>query len=122
MSYTWNVVPKTFIDEVGQSRIIVGIQCKLISNIIFDRNEYKPFELWLAFVQDTGALYGEKNVPTETFVKKMTDVGMPEAQAQGTVKAIIKDLCFGTKSQMEDKATILAGLYGYQLAPETPQE
>jgi hypothetical protein len=116
MSYTWNVVPKTFTDEVGQFRTIVGIQCKLISNIVFDRNEYKPFDLWLAFVQDTGALYGERNVNTSTFEQKMIDGGMPEVQAKGTVKAIMKDLCFGTVVEMEAKAAILAGLYGYQLA------
>lgn len=115
MDYIWNIVPKTFTDEVGQQRTIVGIKCGIVSPIQFDKNEYKEHQLYLAFVQDTGALHGEKNVNTADFVKKMTDSGVPEPQAKAQVKAILKDLCFGTVQEMEQKAAILAGLYGYAL-------
>lgn len=115
MNYTWAVTPKTFTDEVGQERTIVGIKCGNTGRIEFNRTEYKDLDLYLAFVQDDGILYGARNVNTATFVQKMVDGGMPEAQAKGTIKAIMRDLCFGTVAEMESKASILAGLYGYTL-------
>ena len=118
MSYTWNVVPKTFTDEVGQARTITGIQARTVSNIEFNKEEFKEHTLYICFVQDTGLFYGERNVSTTTFVEKMVAGGATEEVANATIKAIMKDLCFGTVAQMEAKASILAGLYGYELAVE----
>lgn len=115
MNYIWNVVPKTFTDEVGQSRTIVGITCRLSAPTEFNREEFKEKQLWIAFVQDNGALYGERNVSTSTFVQKMIDEGATELQAKTQVKNILMKLDYGTLAQIEANAAILAGLYGYQL-------
>lgn len=114
--YTWNVTPKTFTDEIGQLRTITGIQCKLVSPIQFDRNENKEHTLYIAFVQETGVLYGERNTTSETFIQKMVQDGSSVADATASVKEILKTLCFGTISEMEASAGILTGLYGYSLA------
>jgi hypothetical protein len=114
--YTWNVTPKTFTDEIGQSRTITGIQCSIVSPIQFDRNEDKEHTLYIAFVQETGIIYGERNATSTTFIQKMVDDGMSVKDATASVKSILKSLSFGTLEEMEASAGILAGLYGYSLA------
>ena len=113
--YTWNVTPKTFTDEIGQTRTITGIQCKLVSPIDFDRNEYKEHTLFIAFVQESGLLYGERNTTSETFIQKMVQDGSTLPNATASVKQILKNLSFGTLEEMESSAEILANLYGYNL-------
>jgi hypothetical protein len=50
MGYTWEVTPKTFTDEIGTTRTIVGIQCNSVSAVEYNKNEFKVRDLWIAFV------------------------------------------------------------------------
>jgi hypothetical protein len=114
---TWKVTPKTFTDEVGQSKTIVGIECKLVNPIIFDLNEFKEHSLCLAFRTSTGGIHGERNVYTKDFELKMVGSGATEQVAKAQVKGLIKNICFGTPAEMYASATVLAGMYGYALLP-----
>jgi len=115
MGYTWDVVPKTFTDEVGEEKTIVGIQCNIVSTVEINRTEFKSRDLWIAFVQDNGSLHNARYISSNTFVSKMIAQGASEAYAQATVKAILKGLDYGTIAEIEANAAILAGLYGYTL-------
>jgi len=115
MSYTWEVVPKSFIDEIGIPRTIVGIQCSAVSAVEYSRNEFKVRELWIAFVQDSGLLYNPRYFSSNEFVEKLVASGDTEGVAKEKVKSILKGLDYGTLEEIEKNAEILAEMYGYSL-------
>lgn len=115
MAYTWDVVPKSFVDEVGEEKTIVGIQCNIVSMVEFNRNEYKERELYIAFVTDNGSLHNPRYISSMSFVKKMVLEGVPEEIAQFQVKSILKGLDYGNLAEIEQNAAVLASMYGYQL-------
>lgn len=114
---TWKVQPKTFTDEVGQEKTIVGIECKLTSPIVFNLEEFKGHNLFLEFKTSTGASHGGRIIYTKDFEVKMVSGGVPEQTAKAQVKGIIKNICFGTSAEMYASASVLAGMYGYTLLP-----
>jgi len=114
---TWKVVEKTFTDEVGQERTISGIECKLVSPIIFNLTEFKEHSLHLSFRTSTGSSYGERNVYTKDFELKMISGGASEQMAKAQVKGLIKNMCFGNVNEMYASAGVLASMYGYTLLP-----
>jgi hypothetical protein len=116
MSYTWEVVPKSFTDEVGITRTIVGIQCSAVSAVEYSREEFKVRDLWIAFVQDSGLLYNARYFSSNQFVEKLVSGGDTEEEAQIKVKSILKGLDYGTLQEIEENAEILASMYGYVLA------
>lgn len=111
----WKTTPKTFTDEVGQERTIVGILARLVSPIDFNLEEFKELSIYLAFQTDKGNLHGERNVYTKDFELKLIAQGMPDAQAKAQVKSIIKNVCFGTVAEMYQSGAILANMYGYSI-------
>lgn len=114
---TWKVESKTFTDEVGQSKTIVGIECKSVSPIVFDLNEFKEHTLFLEFRTSTGGSHGGRNIYTRDFELKMIAGGVAEQTAKAQVKGLIKNICFGTVAEMYASAGVLAGMYGYTLLP-----
>lgn len=116
MGYIWEVVPKSFTDEVGETRTIVGIMCSSVSAVEYSRNEFKVRDLWIAFVQDSGALYNARYFSSNQFVEKLVSSGDSEEKAQAKVKSILKGLDYGTLEEIETNAEILASMYGYVLA------
>lgn len=114
---TWKVESKTFTDEVGQSKTIVGIECKLVSPIVFDLNEFKEYTLFLEFRTSIGGTHGGRNIYTRDFELKMIAGGVAEQTAKAQVKGLIKNICFGTVAEMYASAGVLASMYGYALLP-----
>lgn len=118
MSYTWEVVPKSFTDEVGTERTIVGIQCSAVSAVEYSREEFKVRDLWIAFVQDSGLLYNARYFSSNQFVDKLVASGDTEDVAKAKVKSILKGLDYGTLQEIEENAEILAEMYGYTLVKQ----
>jgi hypothetical protein len=115
MGYIWDVEPKSFTDEVGETRTIVGIMCSAVSAVEYSRNEFKVRDLWIAFVQDSGSLYNPRYFSSNDLVQKLIENGETEADAQAEVKSILKGLDYGTLAEIELNAQKLAEMYGYSL-------
>lgn len=116
MGYIWDVVPKSFTDEVGETRTIVGIMCTAVSAVEYNRNDFKIRDLWIAFVQDSGSLYNARYFSSNDLVQKLVSEGKTEEEAQSEVKSILKGLDYGSLEEIETNAEKLASMYGYVLA------
>lgn len=115
MGYIWDVEPKSFTDEVGETRTIVGIMCSAVSAVEYSRNEFKVRDLWIAFVQDSGSLYNARYFSSNDLVQKLVAGGETEEEATLNVKSVLKGLDYGTLEEIELNAEKLASMYGYVL-------
>jgi hypothetical protein len=117
--YTWKVTPKVFSDEIGQSRTIVGIQCKDVTVTEIDTVLNKNRILFLCFVEDNGKIYRPRNINTSELVLDLVAAGVAPAAANAKVRAIMRALLVPTNdAEIRSFVELLAGLYGYTLAAE----
>ena len=122
-SFTFKTNEKTFTDEIGVERTVVGIRAKIVSNIdcnLSDSTFSRTF--YIEFVLATGTIFGQRNAGTGEFITKMVDSGMTESSAKNAVENICKNLEYGTKQQKYGAAQQLAGSYGYTLKPIEEQQ
>lgn len=108
---------RTFVDEVGISRTVVGIHALIVNNIPVNVSPTTNFSFFIKFLLATGVEFGQRNVETSEFVSQAVDAGYPIEQAQSNMMQIMQGLIFGNESQKYAAAGALAGLYGYSLAP-----
>ncbi len=116
--FTFKTNEKTFTDEIGTERTVVGIRARIVSNIdcnLSDSTFSRTF--YIEFVLSTGTTYGQRNANTDEFVAKMVALGMTESSARNSVQMICKNLEYGTILQKYSAAQQLAGSYGYTLKP-----
>lgn len=115
--FVFKVVSKSFADEIGVTRTVVGIKAKIVGNIECNLSEEFSRTFYIAFVLNTGVLYGERNASTDEFIARMIQAGADEATAKANVFNICKNLEYGTKEQKYNAGNYLANAYGYELQP-----
>jgi len=115
--FIFKVNAKSFTDEIGVSRTVAGIKAKIIGNIECNLSEEFSRTFYIAFVLNTGVLYGERNASTNEFIARMIQAGADEATAKANVFNICKNLEYGTKEQKYNAGNYLANAYGYELQP-----
>ena len=115
--FIFKVNAKSFTDEIGVSRTVTGIKAKIIGNIECNLSEEFSRTFYIAFVLNTGVLYGERNASTNEFIARMIQAGADEATAKANVFNICKNLEYGTKEQKYNAGNYLANAYGYELQP-----
>lgn len=115
--FIFKVNAKSFTDEIGVSRTVTGIKAKIIGNIECNLSEEFSRTFYIAFVLNTGVLYGERNASTDEFIARMIQAGADEATAKANVFNICKNLEYGTKEQKYNAGNYLANAYGYELQP-----
>ena len=115
--FIFKVNAKSFTDEIGVSRTVTGIKAKIIGNIECNLSEEFSRIFYIAFVLNTGVLYGEINASTNEFIARMIQAGADEATAKANVFNICKNLEYGTKEQKYNAGNYLANAYGYELQP-----
>ena len=113
--FIFKVNAKSFTDEIGVSRTVTGIKAKIIGNIECNLSEEFSRTFYIAFVLNTGVLYGERNASTNEFIARMIQAGADEATAKANVFNICKNLEYGTKEQKYNAGNYLANAYGYEL-------
>lgn len=121
--FTFKTNEKTFTDEIGVTRTVLGIRATIVSNIdcnLSDSTFNRTF--YIEFVLSTGTTYGQRNASTDEFVSKMVTLGMTESAAKNAVESICKNLEYGTIPQKYSAAQQLAGSYGYTLKPLIEQQ
>ena len=115
--FIFKVNAKSFTDEIGVSRTVTGIKAKIIGNIECNLSEEFSRTFYIAFVLNTGVLYGERNASTSEFIARMIQAGADEVTAKANVLNICKNLEYGTKEQKYNAGNYLANAYGYELQP-----
>lgn len=115
--FIFKINAKSFTDEIGVSRTVTGIKAKIIGNIECNLSEEFSRTFYIAFVLNTGVLYGERNASTNEFIARMIQAGADEATAKANVFNICKNLEYGTKEQKYNAGNYLANAYGYELQP-----
>ena len=90
--FIFKVNAKSFTDEIGVSRTVTGIKAKIIGNIECNLSEEFSRTFYIAFVLNTGVLYGERNASTNEFIARMIQAGADEATAKANVFNICKNL------------------------------
>ena len=110
--FIFKVNAKSFTDEIGVSRTVTGIKAKIIGNIECNLSEEFSRTFYIAFVLNTGVLYGERNASTNEFIARMIQAGADEATAKANVFNICKNLEYGTKEQKYNAGNYLANAYG----------
>lgn len=120
--YIFKVTPKTFEDEIGQSRTIIGIQARILGPIdvsLLSNNIERSF--YIAFQLSDSTMYGGRNASTSQFIERAVTNGIAQATAEANIKAIVQALEFGTRSQKYLAAKQLALIYGHTLKDEEEQ-
>ncbi len=120
--YVFKVVPKTFTDELGISRTVIGITAKSISSIDVDLNSEVIRIFTIGFQLSDSTFLPKRTVDTEAFIQKSILAGAQEEQARTQIKDICYKLEYGTSLQKYNAAVLLAQLYGYALKPKDEQE
>lgn len=130
-NFTFKTIPKSFTDEVGVERTVVGIQAKMTISIDIDllENNFSR-QFFIAFLLESGTIYGQRNAYTSEFIRRSVENGIDETIARESVKTICKLLEYGTLEERYVASFQLAQIYGYELLPlneqlniiEEPQE
>lgn len=113
--FVFKVISKSFADEIGVTRTVVGIKAKIVGNIECNLSEVFSRQFYISFVLDNGLDYGQRNASTNEFVARMIQQGTSEEDANLAVYNICKNLEYGTKEEKYSAGAYLAGAYGYQL-------
>lgn len=115
--FVFKVVSKSFADEIGVTRTVIGIKAKIVGNIECNLSEIFSRQFYISFVLDNGLDYGQRNASTSEFIARMIQQGTTEEDANLAVFNICKNLEYGTKEEKYSAGAFLASAYGYTLLP-----
>lgn len=116
--YIFKTAPKTFTDEIGLQKTVIGIQARIVSSVDIELSDKVERTFYIAFQLSDSTFFGQRNATTKEFIARAG--GSPSAEAN--IIAVVKALEFGTVAQKYAAAQQLSAIYGYTLLPLSQQE
>ena len=117
----FKIQPKTFVDDLGIERTVIGLEARVISNVEFNLDSFQDLQL---FVKrwTSGSVHTATNPTIKEFVDMAIEKGMPYESAVTQVNTMLAGICFGSVEQKYQAAQGLASIYGFVLLPLSEQD